>query len=258
MIIQRPMYYPAANSDRLLHIYLPDDYESSSERYPVMYFFDGHNLFYDSWATYGTCWGLKDFLDHWEKKMIIVGMECSHKDQERIAEYCPYQKHFFREKTNGKGKETFRWITEEIKPMIDRDYRTWSHREATGIGGSSMGGLMSMYGIIRYNHVFSKAACLSSGIFWNCSSFRKDLKEVTLSPDTRIYMGWGEAEAGKAAHNGGPEWDTREARATRKFEKELQEKGSRTYVYFQKDGRHCEADWAKQVPIFMDWLWIQP
>ena len=71
-------------------------------------------------------------------------------------------------------------------------------------------------------------------------------------------MGWGEVEAGKAAHNGDPEWDTREARATRKFEKELQEKGSRTYVYFQKDGRHCEADWAKQVPIFMDWLWIQP
>ena len=121
-----------------------------------------------------------------------------------------------------------------------------------------MGGLMSMYGVIRYNHIFSKAACISTGLFWNISNFRKDLNVVSLSPDTRIYMAWGEVEAGKAAHGGNPEWDTREARSTRKFEKELQEKGARTYLYFQAGGRHCEADWALQVPIFMDWLWLQP
>ncbi|MBR3347041.1 MAG: alpha/beta hydrolase, partial [Solobacterium sp.] len=69
MILQRPMYYPPANEDRLLHIYLPDDYFDSEERYPVMYFFDGHNLFFDHYATYGTCWGMKEFLDHWQKKI---------------------------------------------------------------------------------------------------------------------------------------------------------------------------------------------
>ena len=258
MILRRPVYYPAGGSDRFLHIYLPDDYEQTNERYPVMYFFDGHNLFYDSSATYGTCWGLKDFLDHWSKKMIVVGMECSHVGNERIHEYCPYAKHFFGETSSQKGIETFRWLTEEIKPMIDRDYRTWSHREATGIGGSSMGGLMSMHGVLHYNHIFSKAACLSSGVYWNISNFRKELQAVNLNPDTRIYMAWGEKESGKAPHNGNPEFDTREARSTRKFEQELLEQGVRTFVYFQKNGAHCEADWAKQVPLFMDWLWLKP
>ena len=228
MIIKRPFWYPPGNSDRTLHIYLPDDYYSTEERYPVIYFFDGHNLFFNEDATYGTCWGLKDFLDRWHKKIIIVGMACSHVNQERLS------------------------------PMIDREYRTWSHREATGIAGSSMGGIMSMYGIIRYNDIFSKAACVSTGVFWNLSDFRKDLKQVQLSPDTRIYMSWGEIESGKAAHNGNPEFDTREARSTRKFEKELQAKNARTYLYFQPNGRHCEADWAAQVPLFMDWLWLQP
>ncbi|MBQ1439580.1 MAG: alpha/beta hydrolase [Solobacterium sp.] len=258
MIIKRPFWYPPGNSDRTLHIYLPDDYYSTEERYPVIYFFDGHNLFFNEDATYGTCWGLKGFLDRWHKKIIIVGMECSHVNQERLSEYCPYEKHFFGKTIHGKGKETFDWIVHEIKPMIDKEYRTWGHREATGIAGSSMGGIMSMYGIIRYNDIFSKAACVSTGIFWNLSDFRKDLKQVQLSPDTRIYMSWGEIESGKAAHNGNPEFDTREARSTRKFEKELQAKNARTYLYFQPNGRHCEADWAAQVPLFLDWLWLQP
>ena len=140
--------------------------------------------------------------------------------------------------------------------MIDSEYRTWSHREATAIGGSSMGGLMSIYGVIRHNQVFSKAACVSPGIFWNISRLREDLQSAQINPDTRIYMSWGEIEAGKAAHNMDPAYHTREARAVRKFEKELMAEGASTYLFFQKEGRHCEADWEKQVPVFMNWLWL--
>ena len=68
------MFTPAGELRRL-HIYLPDNYNESDERYPVMYFFDGHNLFYNEDATYGKSWALKDFLDNWGKDMIIVGME---------------------------------------------------------------------------------------------------------------------------------------------------------------------------------------
>ena len=78
MIIKRDCYYPPRNSNRRLHIYLPDDYEYSNERYPVVYMFDGHNLFFDEDATYGKSWGIRTFLDAWDKKLIIVGMECSH------------------------------------------------------------------------------------------------------------------------------------------------------------------------------------
>ena len=59
MVIKDTIYYEPAAEDRMLHIYLPDDYDSSGERYPVMYFWDGHNLFSDSDATYGKSWGLQ-------------------------------------------------------------------------------------------------------------------------------------------------------------------------------------------------------
>ena len=87
MVIKQPFYYPPGKSDRTLHIYLP---EGRGGRFPVMYFFDGHNLFFDSDATYGKSWGLKEFLDGWSKSMIVVGMECSHRGNERLEEYLPY------------------------------------------------------------------------------------------------------------------------------------------------------------------------
>ena len=91
MIIKRDIYYPPAGSSRRLHIYLPDDYHKSEERYPVMYFFDGHNLFFNEDATYGKSWGFKEFLEGWNRKMIIVGMECSHEGNSRLIEYFPYE-----------------------------------------------------------------------------------------------------------------------------------------------------------------------
>lgn len=255
MIIKRDMYYPPAGQNRLLHIYLPDNYYDTQERYPVMYMFDGHNLFSDADATYGKSWGLADFMRQYPKQMIIVGMECSHEGYARLNEYCPYYKHMFGHEIIPMGEQTFQWIINDVKPMIDREYRTWGHREATGIGGSSMGGLMSIYGVIVHNDIFSKAACVSPGIFHNISHLRSDLDRSWIDPDTRIYFGWGEIEAGKAARGGNPEFDTREARSVRKFEKQLQEKGADTYLYFQWGGRHCEADWERQDPYFMDYLW---
>ena len=257
MIIQRNMYYPPAGADRRLHIWLPDNYYDTDERYPVMYFFDGHNLFYDSDATYGKCWGLREFMDHWDKPVMIVGMECSHEGNERLSEYCPYYKRMHGEEIHGIGDDTMQWIIHDIKPMIDREYRTYGHREATGIGGSSMGGLMSIFAVIKYNNVFSKAACLSTGIFYNIADLRKNLADGPLNPDTRIYLSWGEFEAGRAPRNGNPEFDTREARSVRKFERELQAHNAMTYLYFQREGRHCEADWEKQNPVYMNWLWKQ-
>ncbi len=256
MIEKRDIYYWPADRMRTLHIYLPDDYYFTDERYPVMYFFDGHNLFFDHDATYGKSWGLKDFLDRWHKKMIIVGMECSHEGNARLGEYSPYDKMWGHKKIPGIGRMTFEWILYDIKPMIDRDYRTWPHRGATGIAGSSMGGLMSIFGVIEYNHVFSKAACVSPGIFYNIGRLRGDLDKADINSDTRIYMSWGEIEAGKAPHNGNPEYDTREARSVRSFERDLQARGASTYLYFQREGRHCEADWEKQIPVFMQYLWF--
>ena len=250
MIEKFNVLFSPANQDRCLHIYLPDDYHNSDERYPVMYMFDGHNLFYDSDATYGKSWGLKEFLDSWEKKIIVVGLECSHEGNTRLTEYCPYYWDSFAGPVYGTGEQTMEWISYELKPMIDRIYRTWAHREATGIGGSSMGGLMSLYAAIRYNDIFSKAACVSSAISFCGKQLRAAIAERNFNPDTKVFLSWGSQEAGS------PRGKAIANACNRSMNDHLYRKGVRPYMYRQIGGRHCEADWEKQVPLFMNWLWL--
>ena len=184
MIVKRDCIYTPKGKNRPLHIYLPDDYTNGMDRYPVLYFFDGHNLFSDNDATYGKCWGLKKFLDGWDHKLILVGIECGHEGDERLSEYLPYgtltpaKFSMFRPM----GRATMEWIVGEVKPMIDRDYRTLPDREFTGIGGSSMGGLMALYAGARYNHIFSKAACVSSAIGFCVRAVMKGLRSAFRSP----------------------------------------------------------------------------
>ena len=260
MLIKRDCICTPVGKNRPLHIWLPDTNEEEiarGERFPVMYFFDGHNLFRDEDATYGKCWGLADFLGQWEKPMIIVGFECGHEGRERLNEYSPYywNSHYIG-KVEGIGDEILRWISEEVKPEIDREFATWAHREATGIGGSSMGGLMSFYGVLKYNSVFSKAACLSSTVIPCYRKLCKEVKENVLHPDTRIWLSYGEDEAlGRADGKLKDLFDTKTAQYTGKILELLEAKGVMTRSYIQPHGGHCEADWEKQVPLFMDYLW---
>ena len=90
MIIKFPLYCNPGGENRTIHTYLPNNYYNSDERYPVVYMFDGHNLFYDCDATYGKSWGLANFLDNWKKNIIIVGLECSHHGHERLSEFFPF------------------------------------------------------------------------------------------------------------------------------------------------------------------------
>lgn len=258
MIIKRDFIYSPNGKNRPLHIYLPDDYHETDERYPVMYFFDGHNLFFDEDATYGKSWGLKDFLDYWNKKMIIVGIECGHDGYERLGEYLPYKCYGkYMRRFEPLGAKTLEWIIWEIKPVIDREYRTYPMRECTGIAGSSMGGLMALYGVIHHNQWFSKAACVSSAIGFCMSAVMKGLKESAISPDTRVYLSWGTLEA-KGLEN---VWDIDGSSQTYKMNRRvanvLWDRGAAVKLYSQIGGGHCEADWEKQVPEFMHFLWME-
>ncbi len=255
-VFTHEMWYAPAGQSRTLHVYLPNGYDDGDERYPVMYFFDGHNLFFDECATYGKSWGLKDFLDRWEKPLIIVGAECSHEGEARLDEYCPYKGNHFGHRMDGIGEQTFRWLIDEVKPWADANLRTWAHREATGIGGSSMGGLMSLYGAIVHNDVFSKAACVSTGLrFWG-RDLGRDLRDASLDPDTRIYLSWGTQESGRTRAGADPITDSPESKAEQTFQRRLQRAGVDTYLYCQPGGRHCEADWERQNGRFLDYLWL--
>ena len=252
MILKQDVLYPHCGEYRRLHIYLPPEYESSEERYPVMYFFDGHNLFFNEDATYGKSWGLREFLDSWGKGMIVVGLECSHTGNQRLWEYLPYPPETERFGTlQNWGEETLRWIVEDIKPMIDLCFRTIPFRECTGIGGSSMGGLMALRAAVGWNRWFSKAACVSSAIGFCPTGVLRDVMETKVDPDTRVYLSWGEKESHmRDGRDLSREWN--EAVADR-----LRGQGAAALTYCQPQGGHCEADWEKLVPDFMDFLWMR-
>ena len=259
MIVKRDFIYTPTGQSRLLHIWLPENWKTGGERYPVMYFFDGHNLFSDEDATYGKSWGLKAFLENWGKKMIVVGIECGHDGQERLSEYLPYPartgSHF--DKFKPLGSETMRWIIEDIKPVIDREYRTIPFRECTGIGGSSMGGLMALYGAVHYNRWFSKAACVSSAIGFCMRPLMADMRAQEMNPDTRIYLSWGTREAWGIKHTDREDRSSKTYGWNKRVADQVLSAGAAVKMHCQIEGGHCEADWEKLVPTCMDFLWME-
>ena len=155
MIKKWSIRYPAVGGEeeRRAYVYLPTMYEADPDRrYPVLYMFDGQNVFFDEDATYGKSWGVADYLDYTDTPLIVAAVECNAgANNERLVEYSPYR---FDDKQyghfDGKGKDTLNWFVHEFKPYIDANYRTQPDRAHTFIGGSSMGGLMSLYALLQY------------------------------------------------------------------------------------------------------------
>ena len=140
--------------------------------------------------------------------------------------------------------------------MIDRDYRTIPFRECTAIGGSSMGGIMSLYGVVHYNRWFSKAACVSTAMGFCMEPLFADLCASAISPDTRVYLSWGTREAGRGnasrADRSSPTYHNNKAVADY-----LKSVKAAVKLDCQVGGGHCEADWEKLVPTFMNFLWME-
>ena len=163
MVKKWSVSYPAVNGteQRRVYVYLPTMYEADPDRrYPVLYMFDGQNVFFDEDATFGKSWGVADYLDYTDTPLIVAAVECNAgANNERLVEYSPYRfddpqfGHF-----DGTGQATMSWYIHRFKPFIDRNFRTLPDREHTFIGGSSMGGLMSLYALLQYNDTFSRAA----------------------------------------------------------------------------------------------------
>ena len=256
MVIKRNFIYTPNGKNRPLHIWLPEGYFDTEDRYPVMYFFDGHNLFFNEDATYGKSWGLKEFLTGWGKDIIIVGIECGHEGYERLSEYLPYPATGGFGAFEPWGEKTMDWIVDVLKPVIDREYRTIPFRECTAIGGSSMGGIMSLYAAVHYNRWFSKAACVSSAMGFCMEPLLADLEASTVSPDTRVYLSWGTKEA-KKQHTDRGDRSSQTYHNNKTVADQLKKRKAAVKMDCQIGGGHCEADWEKLVPVFMDFLWMQ-
>lgn len=232
---------------RRAYIWLPDSYEKEPQkRYPVMYMFDGHNVFFDSDATFGKSWGMAKFMTRSKKDLIIVAIECNHEGNSRLQEYSPIN---FQNATlgriKGKGRIYMNWLTKELKPFIDRSYRTLPERENTILAGSSMGGLMALYGCCVYNHVFQRAACLSPSIWVDTGKMIELIARAHIKNDTCIYMDYGSQEMFNHAAN------TEALMTTSHL---LLSKRVNLALRVVPGGNHSEASWEQQIPIFMDCL----
>ena len=157
----------SGEKSRKAYIWLPDDYEDHPEkRYGVLYMFDGHNIFRDEDAAFGKSWGMEAYLQANPKDLIIVAVECNHQGNQRLKEYAPVtywnKKHG---RVTGKAPVYMDWLVNELKPHVDETLRTLPDRDHTSLAGSSMGGLIALYGVSAYNSVFRQAACLSPSLW---------------------------------------------------------------------------------------------
>lgn len=248
MVIKENIYIGPYFCDRTLHIYLPDNIEEG-ERFPVLYMFDGHNLFFDEDATYGQCWGMKEYLDKKNGRLIVVGLECNHEGYERLSEFTPYE---YDDPDYGhvyeKGRVLIDWMITDLKEYIDNNFPTLTDRKNTYIGGSSMGGTMALFMALVHSDVYSKAVAVSPHIYPMYKYLRADLNHE-MHPDTEVYMSWG-----------GWEYPTHYIFATATDQnlqiiRALMKKpGVDVLPHVFKNDNHSEAAWKKELKVWMNEL----
>lgn len=249
MILDQEFYMSELDEKRKCFIYLPDNYENTKKRYPVLYMFDGHNIFYDEYATYGKALHLHEHIEKLGLNMIVVGQECSHHGNDRLKEYAPYPFYDLQFGAfEGLGNKTMNFFVQELKPYIDKNFRTKSSRENTFIGGSSCGGLMSLYASYKYSHVYSKAIVISPYILSSIDAIMNDIRNSQIHKNTSIYLSWGAKEE-SLMHN-----FVQETKACTEIANLLSDKNVKILFNVRQDGRHCEEDWEKECDTFLSFL----
>lgn len=251
-----PMYYPQIEivakrfnlpqlrRRRRISVLLPWDYYQSEQRYPTLYLQDGQNLFEED-APFGT-WGVDKQLATLAKqgagKLIVVAID--HGGKERIKEFMPYDSPKFGE---GLGREYARFLAETLKPYIDANFRTLPQREYAGIGGSSMGGLISIYAGMMFPFTFSKFMIFSPSL-WISPKIYLEPAYFSKLPDTKVYLYAGGQEGAGMIHQ------------AQRFKEFLEKRGMapqalQLRLEIDPKGAHNEARWGREFPKAVSWLY---
>jgi len=243
------------NNDRDIIVYLPPDYETNKHKhFAVFYMHDGQNLF-DGATSFipGQEWKVDETAQslinaHKIEPLIVVGIYNTGKD--RVNEYTPAQDPKY--KAGGNADLYGRMLVEELKPFIDQTYRTKPDAAHTGLGGSSLGGLVSLYLGLKYADVFSKLAVISPSVWWADKQIVHFVEQLPRKPSTRIWLDIGTnesrepAEASKAVNDARLLNDTLIRKGWRPG-KDLQ--------YYEADGaEHNERAWAARTDQILKFL----
>lgn len=192
-ILDEIFAFPETNPRRIW-VYTPPDYAQSSARYPVVYMHDGQNVFSQQ-TSYAGEWRVDETLDRLagqgESVPIVVAID--HGGDRRVQELSPWTHPKY---SQAEGEAYLAFLINEVKPYMDTHYRTLASSRYTAIMGSSMGGLLSHYAIVKHPDVFSRAAILSPSFWFSEKAF--SFAETQPLPDThRLYFSVGEKEGSK-------------------------------------------------------------
>ncbi|MEZ4920532.1 MAG: alpha/beta hydrolase-fold protein [Saprospiraceae bacterium] len=243
-IVAKHFHLPQLNKRRRISVLLPWNYDETNKHYPVLYLQDGQNLFEED-APFGT-WGVDKQLAKLAEKglgdFIVVAID--HGGKERIKEYSPYNLPKWGE---GLGEKYTRFLAETLKPYIDSHFRTLTDRENTGIGGSSMGGLISIYAGVLFPETYSRFLVFSPSLWASPRLFFEPMHFAQF-PRTRIYLYGGGREGASVINN------------LKRFKKEIEKRGLRSdcadiHLEMDPEGEHNEARWGEEFPKAIDWLW---
>lgn len=228
-------------------VYLPPGYDASpTQRYPVLYLHDGQNLF-DPATAFGEEWKVDSTAESLIQQgliepLIIVGIHNA--GEKRIDEYTPTK-----DESKQKGGDADRYgrmLIEEVKPFVDRLYRTLPDAANTGLGGSSLGGLLSMHLGLRYSNTFGKLAVLSPSVWWDSREIVHEVEALTGKLPLRIWLDAGTKE-GKDV--------TKDARMLRDALVAKGWKPGEDLTYFEvKGGEHNERSWGSRVDRVLKYL----
>lgn len=227
---------------RTVRLYLPPDYSSSSQSYPVLYMHDGQNVFDDATSDAGE-WGVDESLNQLAQssalRLIVVAIDNG--GDYRMNEFSPWENTRFGE---AQGKQYMDFIVDVVKPYIDNNYRTLADAQHTAIMGSSMGGLISHYAIHAYPQVFSKAAMFSPA-YWYSPQVFAYTHEHKADPKARLYVMYGDKEGDGMIAD------------TDRMQRQLTEQGHpRSQLQFKRvaGGEHNEKLWRNEFAEAIQWL----
>lgn len=228
---------------RNILVYLPPDYGQNPERrYPVLYMHDGQNLMNPADAFGGVAWEVDEtaqnlILANQIEPIIIVGIYNS--GEKRIDEYTPTKSEGGRMRGRGGLADQYgRMIIEEIKPFIDREYLTKPDREFTALGGSSLGGLVSLYLGFKRPDVFSRLAVISPSVWWANNQIIREIALVGERLPLRIWLDIGKKEGSRIKH---------QVRALKEILLANGWKSDLDLAYYEiPEARHEESAWAQR------------
>jgi predicted alpha/beta superfamily hydrolase len=243
---------------RFLRVWLPPGYdaaENAGRHYPVLYLNDGQNLFEAATAFAGIEWQVDETAERLIREgalppLIIVGMDNTGK--ERIREYMPYRlMHPRLLRVRGRYYPDF--LMKEVMPFVGRNYRVAVGPENTGLGGSSLGGLIALYTVMARPGVIGRLLLESPSLWASGRQLIRESRSVRIWPE-RIFLGVGTAEAGSAERSRSVVDDVREQAAIMR-RAVLSERRLRLVI---KDGAgHNEGAWAERFPEALQFLFGQ-